>query len=75
MSRFTKSRKFWIAVLDMIAGLIALYSGRFLSPDDARLIIQTWALMQPVLAVWVGSIAYEDGKALSAGVHPKQKEQ
>ena len=72
MKPFYKSRKFSIAIIDAFAGLLALYVTRFLTPDDAKLLIQTYALIQPVLLVWIGSIAAEDAAALKAGVHPSQ---
>ena len=74
MKPFYLSRKFLIAIVDACAGLLALYVTRFLSPEDAKLVIQTYALIQPVLFVWIGSIAAEDAAALKAGAHPSQKE-
>ena len=73
MKPFYKSRKFMIAVVDMIAGLLAIIVGRFMQPDDAQFIMQIWGFMQPVLLVWIGAIAYEDGQAMKAGIHPAQK--
>ena len=70
---FWKSRKFLIAIIDAFAGLLALYVTRFLQPDDAKLVLQTYGLIQPVLLVWLGSIAAEDAAALKAGSHPSQK--
>ena len=74
MKPFWKSRKFLIAMIDAGAGLLTLYVARFLQLEDAKLVISTFALLQPVLLVWIGSIAYEDGQALRAGVHPAQKD-
>ena len=72
MKPFYKSRKFLIAVVDAFAGLLALWVSRFLQPEDAQMVLQTWALLQPVLLVWIASIAWEDSAALKAGVHPAQ---
>jgi len=74
MKPIYKSRKFLIAMVDAVAGLLALYVARFLQPEDARLVIQTYALIQPVLLVWIGSIAVEDAAAIKAGTHPSQME-
>lgn len=74
MKPFYKSRKFLIAVVDAFAGLLTLYVTRFLQPEDAKLVISTYALIQPVLLVWIGSIAWEDASAIKAGTHPSQKE-
>ena len=74
MKPIYKSRKFLIAMVDALAGLLALYVARFLQPEDAKLIIQTYALIQPVLLVWIGSIAVEDAAAIKAGTHPSQME-
>ena len=73
MKPFYKSRKFMIALVDMIAGILALVVGRFMQPEDAEFILRMWGLMQPLLLVWIGSIAYEDGQAMKAGIHPVQK--
>ena len=74
MKPFWKSRKFLIAIVDAVAGLLALYVARFLQPEDAKLVLATYAIIQPVLLIWIGSIAWEDSAALKAGVHPAQKE-
>ena len=74
MKPFYKSRKFMIAVVDMIAGLLTLIVGRFLPPEDAQFVLQIWGYAQPVILVWIGAIAHEDGQALKAGAHPVQKD-
>ncbi|WP_455219843.1 hypothetical protein [Kaarinaea lacus] len=75
MKPIYKSRKFLIAVVDMIAGILALVVGRFMQPDDAQFVLQLWGYAQPVILVWIGAIAYEDGQAMKAGIHPQQKEE
>ena len=67
MKPFYKSRKFLIAVVDMIAGLLALYVGQFL-PEYEDLILQTWGYAQPVVLVWIAAIAWEDTAAMKAGL-------
>ena len=75
MKPFYKSRKFLIALFDMIAGLLTLVAGRFLTPEDANFVLQLWRLAQPVILVWIGAIAYEDGQAMKAGIHPGHNKQ
>jgi len=74
MTNLLKSRKFWIAIVDMVTGLLALYVTRFMSDADAQLVIQTWALMQPVILVWIDSIAAEDFAQIKAGTHVSQQD-
>ena len=69
---FWKSRKFIVMAIDAVAALLALYMVRLLPPEEAALVIQTWAIIQPVMLAVILGIAYEDGKALQAGTHPSQ---
>ena len=63
-----------ITILDAVAGLLTLIVSRFLQPEDAKFILQIWALIQPVIVAWVLAIAWEDSAALKANTHPFQIE-
>lgn len=71
---FYRSRKFMVMALDAIAALLALYMVRLLPPAEAALVIQTWAIIQPVMLAVIVGIAWEDSSALKAGSHPSQRE-
>lgn len=64
------SRKAAIVVIDGIVTLILYFVGKYSSPntlEDLKIII---AVMQPIFVMWIGSIAYEDGKKLQGGGTP-----
>ena len=61
-----KSRKFWIATVDALGGLLALYAGAFLVPEHAELIVATYAFIQIPVAVLINSIAKEDVAAIES---------
>lgn len=60
------SRKFWITVVDGLIGLALYFVSKYapLYQDD---IIIIFAAIQPVIAIYIASIAYEDGKRLENG--------
>ena len=57
-----KSRKFWIAVTDAVVSLVGLYTGFFLAPEYAELVMATVAALQIPVGVLIAAIAYEDGQ-------------
>ena len=55
-----KSRKFWVAVLDLVVSLVLFFVGKYTSPsalEDVKVII---VAIQPVAIILIGAIAYED---------------
>lgn len=61
------SRKFWLLVLDTIISLVLFFGAKYLTPaafEDVKVVI---VALQPVFAVIIASIAYEDGKNAIAG--------
>ena len=61
------SRKFWLLVLDTITSLVLFFGAKYLTPaafEDVKVVI---VALQPVFAVIIASIAYEDGKNAIAG--------
>lgn len=73
MQALLKSRKFWILILDTVVSLALYFVGKYapVAEADVKLLILT---LQPVFVTIIGAIAYEDGQALAAGVHPAQKQ-
>ena len=57
------SRKFWLAILDCVSAILALWVGTLVAEETAKLIVLTWAAVQPVFITIIAAIAYED-KAL-----------
>ena len=59
MSLF-KSRKFWLAMFDLVVSLTLFFVGKYASwvMEDVQAVI---VAIQPVFVILIGSIAYEDG--------------
>ncbi len=70
-----RSRKFLVAMIDGGIGLAALLISRFMTPEDAKFLAAIWALWQPVVIIYIGSVAWEDSAAIKAGTHPNQQQQ
>ena len=66
------SRKFWVAMFDLIVSLVLYFGGKYAHPSVAEDMIFLIGAIQPVFLLVIGGIAYEDGKAKAAGVHPSQ---
>ena len=63
-----KSRKFWIAVVDCIISLVGIWAAFLLIPDQAVLVVASFAALQlPVIAL-INSIAQQNVAALNAGI-------
>ena len=61
-----RSRKFWLAVLDFLAGILALWVTALVPEPMRNLILATWAAFQPVLIVVILSITIEDKANIAA---------
>lgn len=72
MKPFYKSRKFVLLAMDAAAALITLWVKQFVPPATAVFILQTLAILQPVILAVIIGIAVEDQAALKAGTHPSQ---
>ena len=61
-----RSRKFWIAVLDMVVAMVVFFLGKYakLAIEDTIVII---AALQPVVLMLIAGIAWEDAAAKRAG--------
>jgi len=61
-----KSRKFWLAVTDVVISTVTYFVGKYLGPpvsEDILFLIGAW---QPVIAILIASIAYEDAARANA---------
>jgi hypothetical protein len=69
MEALFRSRKFWVLIVDTVVSLLVFFVGKYapIAAEDVNIVI---AALQPVFIMVIGAIAYEDGAALKAGVHP-----
>ena len=66
MASLLKSRKFWIAVFDVLVSTITFFGSKYLSPDVAENILWLIAAWQPVIIMLIAGIAIEDAAEKSA---------
>jgi hypothetical protein len=67
-----RSRKFLLAMGDLVASVILYFVGKYASPsvaEDVKFIILA---IQPVFLILIAAIAYEDGQQKRAGGYPGQ---
>jgi hypothetical protein len=67
MSRLIHSAKFWTLVLDVVISNILYFTGKYAGASvfaDIKFLI---AALQPVFLFLIGTIAWEDSAANSAG--------
>lgn len=63
-----RSRKFLIAVFDaVVVGVLIYFSSKYGSANLAEDIQYLVTILQPVVLMIIGSIAYEDGQAKRGG--------
>jgi hypothetical protein len=60
MGSLLKSRKFWIAILDVVISTTTFFVTKYVSPDFAENILWLIAAWQPVLIMLIAGIAIED---------------
>jgi hypothetical protein len=61
-----KSRKFWLAVADVVISTVTYFVSKYLGPpvsEDILFLIGAW---QPVIGILIASIAYEDAATTKA---------
>lgn len=66
MERLVHSSKFWCAALDALFSSVLLLAARFWSPSDVELVKQLIVIYQPVFAIVIAGVAYEDAAATKA---------
>ena len=59
MAVIWRSKAFWLAILDTVAGLLTLLGAAFW-PDKAELIGNIWKYIQPILVLIIGLLATEE---------------
>ena len=63
-----RSRKFWIAVVDCVGSLLGIWVGVLMVPDQAVLVVASFAAIQVPIAVLINSIAQQNVAAMKAGL-------
>lgn len=69
-SMLLKSRKFWLVMLDVLISTLTYFVTKYAAPtlaEDIHWLILSW---QPVFALIIGAIAYEDRGNVIAGYNP-----
>ena len=70
MNGLLKSRKFWLAVLDVIVSTATYFVTKYVAPEignDVLWLIGSW---QPVIVMVIAAIAQEDIAKLNTGHTP-----
>lgn len=64
-SALLHSRKFWLAMLDLVLGVVTYFVSKYapLAADDVKFV---FGMIQPVLLIVIGGMAYEDKARLEA---------
>jgi len=62
MNYLLHSRKFWLAVLDVVVSTATYFVGKYVPTGNSEDIIWLIASWQPVVVALIVGIAYEDGK-------------
>jgi hypothetical protein len=65
------SRRFWLAVVDVVGSLTLYFVIKYLNPSAADDVKMVLAGLQPLIITLVISYTVEDNAAIKAGVHPK----
>jgi len=59
-----KSRKFWLMIADVVVSNVTFFITKYAAPELAKDVLWLIGAWQPVVIFLIGSIAYEDGKAM-----------
>ena len=65
--KLLKSRKFLIAVFDVVVSSAVYFVAKYAVPSVAEDVMFLIAAYQPVVLILIGGIAYEDGQAKRNG--------
>ena len=74
MSSLLKSRKFWLAVLDVIISTAAYFVTKYVAPEIGNDILWLIGAWQPVIVALIAGIAIEDGAERSARIYTAVEE-
>ena len=61
-----KSRKFWLAVSDVVVSLTTYFVGKYLNPESAKDLLFLIGSLQPVILLVIGSITVQNIEGIKA---------
>lgn len=65
MASLLKSRKFWLAILDIVISTATYFITKYVAPEVAEDILWLIAAWQPVVIMLIAGIAIEDKRKYS----------
>lgn len=68
-----RSRKFLVLLVNTVVSVVLYFGGKYLAPGLADDLVFLVGAMQVVALAVIAGIAYEDGQAKQAGLHPSQQ--
>ena len=66
MSGLLKSRKFWLAIMDVIISTATYFVTKYVAPEIGNDILWLIGAWQPVIVMVIAGIAYEDAAQKAA---------
>ena len=73
MPRLFKSRKFWLAMLDLVTSVALYFIVKYAIPSAADDVVFIIGVLQAPFIMVIGGIAYEDGQLKRSGSYPIDK--
>jgi len=64
-----KSRKFWLAIVDVVVSTATYFVSKYLGPPASEDVLFLIGTLQPVIIALIASIAYEDAARTAAGTN------
>jgi len=61
-----KSRKFWIAIVDVVISLTTYFTGKYFDPEAGKDIMIVIGSLQPVVLLLIGSITVQNVAGINA---------
>ena len=75
LQKLLKSRKFLIAVLDVVGSSVLYFVAKYAAPSLAEDVMFLIAAYQPVVLILIGGIAYEDGQEKRSNTYiPRERD-
>lgn len=72
MGKLMKSRKFWIAMVDLVVSVVTYLAAKYLAPTAAEDVLTLLGIMQAPVVLVIVSMTVEDVQAMRMGIHPIQ---
>lgn len=66
MDRLLKSRKFWLAILDVVVSTVTYFVTKYVAPEIGNDVLWLIGAWQPVIVMVIAGIAIEDAAEKAA---------